>query len=238
MSRDRDAAPSAKRLKERPFRQRARPNQGIVDRSQDLENLGIGTTGLNCESTLPSIGKADFKRQVFGDFGLTTETMQPGGGKNDRVVAPFAQLSNSCVDVTSQVVAKLEVRPNRPKLGLATGTARSDTGAGRKFPESSILKTHDNVARIFPDGERREHQVIILVGRNVLQAVHREVDRTGPKKLRKITHEHAGTSELMERNVGHAVTQRPRRRDRDIQVWLARSQKSNHEFGLGQRERT
>ena len=98
---------------DRSARERARTSGSSIALRR-LRTSDIDPPGLNGKSALSGIGNTDFKRQVLGNFGFATETMQSGGGEDDRFVASFAQLSYAGVDVTTQVVTIPEVRPNCP----------------------------------------------------------------------------------------------------------------------------
>src|SRR5439155_4328586 len=97
------------------------------------------------------------------------------------------------------------------------------------------LTRHEDVARIFALGERREREARRRLGREILEAVHGAVERAGEEHLLDLAHEEPLAADRRQLDLETPVALGPYRHDRDVAA--QRAQRRGDALGLHQRER-
>src|SRR5689334_24820714 len=93
----------------------------------ELGDVGVVGSRLQGETALARRWREP-RRVDRGAFARAAEPGKPGGGEDDRVVAPLAESPQPGVDIPAQL-ADVEIRPGRQQLCLSTQTGGADDGA-------------------------------------------------------------------------------------------------------------
>ena len=101
--------------------------------------------------------------------------LRPAVGKNDRVVVALLQLLDTRGDISAKL-GRLDVRPRASEKRPAPQAARADTRAGRQSRQRVFRPAEQRVTRIFTLHNRNEIDPGLQQGREILEAMNRDVD--------------------------------------------------------------
>ena len=140
------------------------------------------------ERSLPDGRKEHGLVEHVGDLIEAPEPRQARAGQDDRVEAALAQAPDARVHVAARL-DDLEVRTGAPELRAAARAGGPDARAAGKVGERPPRLRDEDVARVFPLGNRREDQSFRQRRGHVLEAVHGEVDAAVEQGLVELARE-------------------------------------------------
>ena len=120
-------------------------------------------------------------RKTSGDSVSVMRPLQPNRSKprfreHHRLVLPALHFSQTRIHIPAQI-AHVQIRPDMPKLRLPSKASGADSRALAQTRERRAVRRNQTISNIFAPAHRRKHQPRRCVRRNVLDAVHRQVDR-------------------------------------------------------------
>ncbi len=101
-----------------------------------------------------------------------------------------AKLAQARVDVAPDI-HHLKISPGQPQLRRAPDAAGRETRLGWKIGNRAGPARDENVPRIGPDRHAGHHQPVGILGREILEAVHRDMDAAVAQRLFEFAGEHA-----------------------------------------------
>ena len=169
-----------------------------------LTGDGIAGANFDTERTLPSGRTHHVRRDELPDELRPAQAVEPGGGEDDGVVLAFFKFSQASVHVAAQRM-NLEIRAARLQLGLPSQARCPNFRTVRQIVDARILLRAEGVAGIFARGDRGNFKFGRELGRQVFQAMHREVNTAFDKGLFDLLREHALGADLRQGDVGDFV---------------------------------
>ena len=161
----------------------------MVQRPQDGRDPGIAGAGLDRQRPLPH--RRDHLLEIeHASLDLRPEAAHPGERQDHGVVVPAPQLGEPRIDVAAQVSDR-EVAPQRADLAGAPRAAGPDHRAAGEGGDPRPPPRDQEVVRVFAFRHAGDRQPFRLLRREVLQAVHRDVDRLREQGLLDLLHEDA-----------------------------------------------
>ena len=155
-------------------RRRASPGRRAARRGGRV--IGIVGPALDGERALAGRGRQDVGRDRLGDPAGEAQAGQPGDGQHERVRLPVGQAAQAGVDVPVERV-RPKVGPSRKQEGDAARAVGADPGADwQGVQRQARIRRDEGVAGVFAGREGGDPEPIIARRRDVLGAVHRDVD--------------------------------------------------------------
>src|SRR6266851_4402865 len=166
-------SPSTPRARPRP-----RTDVIVVDPRHELDESGVGPANLHGERALTRRWGDHFRIQAFVNPPLSPQPVHAGGGQHDGVGSSLIEALKPALDVAVQR-HHLEVRPRgQKKAGPSWAVGAYDCILSQRFQGRSSTSCYQDIARIRAFWVRADHKARVLVKRNVLGAVHCDVDLT------------------------------------------------------------
>ncbi len=132
------------------------------------------------------------------------QTVQAGGGENNGIVVAGFELAKASVNIAADRM-NLKIRTKRLQLGLTAQAAGANVCLLRQCFDGCKLHGTKNVAWIFAGGDGGNFEIGAQFGRQIFQAVHREVNTVFDKSFFDFLGEHALGADFGERNVGDFI---------------------------------
>src|SRR5262249_31578144 len=147
--------------------------------------------------------------------GRQPESLEAGDGEDHTVPALAHELPEPRVDIAANGLHD-EIRSQRKGQRPAARAPGTGPGAGAQALEAPGLARHQNVARVFALGKRGEHEARGKLGREVLEAVHRAIDRPVQEHVLDLSHEQPFSPNRRQLDVLPAISLRPHGHDLDL----------------------
>ena len=190
-STDRRPAPATHGLEHSPLGDDGNSDGRIVERTHDLEDRLVVAPGLHRECTLRGRRWHRSCVQASRNAAAQAKPIEPGGRQHQRVRLPGIKTAQSRVDVAVQR-DHVEVGSQRTQKAGAARAVRTHLRAHSEVVERTHYVARDQrVSRIRSLGIGRDHELRIVLEREVFGAVHGEVDLTGDERALEGRHEDA-----------------------------------------------
>ena len=175
---DRRATAATRRSEEGSLRFDRNPGIGVVDSGHQAEQAPIVSPDLQGDRPLTRSRWQECRVQPLGDPIGAPQPLQTGGRQDEGVRLAAVEAAEPRVDVAVQRM-HVQVGPATPDESDAAWTVGSDAVAGRKILQTMrrVSRTHDkHVAWVGSRQEGSDAKTRMLLSRDVLRAVNREVD--------------------------------------------------------------
>ena len=157
----------------------------MVDPGGQVHKSGIVAPDLDRDRALPRRRQYDVEIQPLGDAIRLAKTVQTRGCQHEGIGLAVVQAAEPCVHVAVQRMDD-KVRPARQYEADPARTVRADPTPGRQIvqaPFRRVRSDDEDVAWIGSRKKRANPQTWILLGRNILGAVDREINAPCEKRL-------------------------------------------------------
>src|SRR5947209_5722457 len=175
---------------------------------------------------------------MLGDTLGKTQPVQARGCENDGIELAFVELAQARVDVAANRL-KSQVGAGGANLRLAAQAARADERIVRQITKTlNAGVRHQRVAHVFAFADGADVQAGGKLGRQIFQAVNREVDAALVDGFFEFFGEQALAllAELGQRDVEHAVAFGRDDFDLDLQAGMQALELALHPVSLPQRQ--
>jgi hypothetical protein len=115
-------------------------------------------------------------------LGFDLEPVQSGGRNHDRVQTALGQLPQPCVQVASEFLY-LQVGPNGEKLRPAAKAARADLRSFGQSVQPTVRTRDQDIVRVFSLRHSANLKPRRELRREVLHAVHRQINLAGKQGI-------------------------------------------------------
>ena len=199
----------------RALGERADARGGVVDSVDPGARGPVGRAHLDRENPLPDGGNENRRVQRPRVPGLEPETAQPSGGEDHRVPGSARELSHARVHVAANRLDD-EVGPECEREGPPARAGRADHRSRPQTLEVHRRPGDEDVTRVLAFGVRREREPRRELGREVLEAVDREVEGALEQRLLDLPHEQALAPDRGQSRLEQPVALGPHRDDLDV----------------------
>src|SRR5208283_4580775 len=181
-----------------------RPRCVIVEERQVLAHGNIALPNLDAESALSGRGTHETLREHFPYPLRFAEPREAGGSQNDGVVLTLLQFAYARIHIPPQRMNH-KIGPHRLQLSLTPQAASAHACALREILDAFVLDRKKYIPRIDTGGHRNQLESRRQFSRQVLQAVHREINPPFRECLFNLLGEHALSTNFGEGNIGNFV---------------------------------
>ncbi len=175
----------------------------IVEGKRSFESFAFFES-FDGEGALGYGGANDVGAEDFADDVSPAESAKPGGGEDYGIVVPAFHFGDPGIDVAADVL-DIEVGADAAKLG----DAAEGTGADR-CPELDVaqLAADDGVAGVGALRHGGEGEAFGELGREILQAVHGEIDAPVEESLFDLAGKEAFAGDFMQGHLEYTIARR------------------------------
>jgi len=177
----RRAARTSSRLQNFALYFHREPDGPLIERREHAKQVGVSATSLNGESALRRCGSDDLRSQPLVDLLATPEAIDPCRCEHQGVHGTLVEASKTCVDVAMQwhdaEVGARRQQKSHPARTVGADNRSAWQGVQRAGPGSG----DKGIARIRSLRVCGDQQLGLLLQRDVLGAVHGDVDFTRDK---------------------------------------------------------
>ena len=186
VSSERQLAASAHGGEERTFGVSSLTRGRVVERADGSEDLGIaggvvgiervlGRAGFERQRSLAGRGSELVNREALVDGLGSSDAVETGAGKDERIAFACFELAQAGVDVAAQL-DEVEVGPQREDLGATARAVGADYGCDGQRMERPERLADEGVASVGAWRDRREGEARVELGGQIFQRMDREVD--------------------------------------------------------------
>ena len=176
--------------------------RGMVERARRRRSRRPSARVSMASAPCPTAGHITSGRQNLRDAVAPAQALQAGGGQQDGVVLPFIQL---CAGAYRG--CRAPIRSARSGRSLRSCAARRSELVPTFAPagRSRQLAADHGVARVFALRNGRQHQAFGQFGRQIFQAVDRQIGAAVEQRFLDLLGEQALVADLGQRHVGDLV---------------------------------
>jgi hypothetical protein len=175
---DRRAATATRRGEEGALGLDRKPGIGVVDLCRQTQKALVVGADLESDSPLTRCWRHERRVQPLGDSIAATEPLKPGDRQDQGVRLAAVEAAQPSVDIAVKRMHK-QVGTAGPDESDSAWTVGPDAVALGKILKTTSRVSHAHDERVARVGARKEGsnaKARMLVGRDVLRAVDREVD--------------------------------------------------------------
>ncbi len=170
--------------------QRARAGGRVIEPAENPEHAAVIRPGFDRQHALTDRGHERVRVEHLDVRRGHTEPLEAGRREQYTVQALTLQLAEPGPDVAADRLDD-EVGAQRQRQRAPPRASGAEPRARAQVFEASRLSRHEDVARIFALGERREREAGRELGREILEAVHGAVEGAGEEHVFDLAHEEA-----------------------------------------------
>ena len=182
---------------QRPFRNNRRARLGIVQpRNTCLQPLYLSTGTPRRWLLAPQLAEK-LRGQRLRDAPAPAQTVQPRFREHHRFILPAFHFSQTRIHIPAQI-AHVQIRPDVPKLRLPPQTPSPNSRALPQTGQRRPVRPNQAVSNIFAPAHSRKHQPRRGIRRNVLDAMHCEINRFLKQRFFQFLNEDSLPADLRE----------------------------------------